>query len=338
MIYPKFLEKGDTIAVTAPSDGNRKEMDFQRLDLAIENIEKQGILVKETANVRTSDQRGRSSSKEERCQQLMDCFMNPDIKMIYAAKGGDFLMEVLSLLDWDAIQKNPKWFQGFSDNTGLTYLLTTMLDMASIYGNHFNDYAMNPWHPAVSNNFNLIVGKEIVQNTFDGYEDGFYDKTLPTDGYQCDKISKPVLLGDKNKEKIEGRMIGGCLDVLLNLVGTRFDYTTTFVERYKEDGILWYLESFSLDSDSLSRGLWQLKEAGWFKYAKGFIFGRPCMFESYTDHTYEEAVLTILEDLQVPIILDADIGHKCPQFSIINGSYGIFEYQKNKLQLSIKLI
>ncbi len=40
---------------------------------------------------------------------------------------------------------------------------------------------------------------------------------------------------------------------------------------------------FSLDSDSLTRGLWQLKEAGWFDTAKGFVFGRPCMFESFTD-------------------------------------------------------
>ena len=52
------------------------------------------------------------------------------------------------------------------------------------------------------------------------------------------------------------------MDVLLNLVGTRFDKTKEFVQKYKEDGILWYLESFSLDSDSLTRGLWQLKEAG----------------------------------------------------------------------------
>ena len=34
------------------------------------------------------------------------------------------------------------------------------------------------------------------------------------------------------------------MDVLLNLVGTRFDKTKEFVHKYKEDGILWYLESF----------------------------------------------------------------------------------------------
>ena len=39
MKYPKFLQKGDTIGITAPSDGNRKEMDYQRLDPAVKNGE-----------------------------------------------------------------------------------------------------------------------------------------------------------------------------------------------------------------------------------------------------------------------------------------------------------
>ena len=39
MKYPKFLQKGDTIGITAPSDGNRKEMDYQRLDLAVKKME-----------------------------------------------------------------------------------------------------------------------------------------------------------------------------------------------------------------------------------------------------------------------------------------------------------
>lgn len=122
----------------------------------------------------------------------------------------------------------------------------------------------------------------------------------------------------------------------INLVGTRFDKTKEFVHKYKEVGILWYLESFSLDSDSLTRGLWQLKEAGWFDTAKGFVFGRPCMFESFTDHTYVEAVEVILSELHVPIVFDADIGHKSPQFTIVNGALGTFDYHSGSLSFSMK--
>lgn len=35
-----------------------------------------------------------------------------------------------------------------------------------------------------------------------------------------------------------GRLLGGCLDCLVNLKGTEFDKTVEFVEKYKEDGII----------------------------------------------------------------------------------------------------
>lgn len=339
MKYPKFLQKGDTIGITAPSDGNRKEMDFRRLDLAIQNMKNRSHEILETENVRTTDGRGRSSSKEQRARQFMSLICNPEVKYIVSAKGGDFLMEILPLLDYEEIEKNPTWFQGFSDNTGLTYTITTLCDMATVYGNHFNDFAMEPWHEAVCYNYQCMTGDKVIQKTFDGYEDGFYDKETPEEGYHLDK--KSICFARREEKELDrvtlhGRLLGGCLDVLLNLVGTRFDKTGEFIKRYQKDGILWYLESFSLDSDSLTRGLWQLKEAGWFDTAKGFVFGRPCMFESFTDHNYVEAVEVILSGLQVPILFDADIGHKSPQFTIVNGAMGTFDYEEGKLQFSME--
>lgn len=329
MIYPAFLQAGQAVGVTAPSDGNGKPEDLERLELAKRAMEERGHAVIETANVRQSDGRGRSSSKEERAAQVMELFRDPDVKYIFAAKGGDFLMEILPLLDWDEIRRNPKWFQGFSDNTGLTFTITTNCGIATVYGNHFNDFAMRPWHPAVKGNYEIITGNAVEQHTFDFYEDDFYDRESPDESYHKDKPCVQYAVwngGAADQVHLEGRLLGGCLDVLLNLVGTSFDKTAEFIREYRDDGILWYLESFSLDSDSLSRGLWQLKDAGWFDTARGFVFGRPCMFRSFTDHSYLEAVEVILSELHVPIVLDADIGHKSPQFTVINGAYGIWDY------------
>ncbi len=331
MRYPDFIKAGDTIGITAPSDGNRREMDFLRLDLAENRIREKGFAVRETKNVRQSDGRGRSSSKEERCRQFRDLILDSEVKYIFSAKGGDFLMEILPLLDYEEIRNNPKWFQGFSDNTGLVYTITVLCDIATVYGNHFNDFAMDPWHPAVAANFEWISGNPVSQTTFAGYEDEFYDREFPEEGYREDKksIQYAVVQGELQDEvSLRGRLLGGCLDVLLNLVGTDFDRTKEFVQKYRESGILWYLESFSLDSDSLTRGLWQLKQAGWFEHANGFIFGRPCMFQSFSNHNYREAVEVILDELQVPIVFDADIGHKAPQFTIINGAIGQWDYKR----------
>lgn len=328
MIFPTFLKQGDTIGVTAPSDGNKKEIDYIRLDSAKQNLFEKGIQVIETEHVRTSI-KGRSCDAKTRANELMSLFLNPDVKAIISAKGGDFLCEILPFLDWGQIQKNPKWVQGYSDNTGLLFLLTTLCNIPSIYGNNFNDFGMEPWHKSVKNNFQILQGNLIEQHSFDFFENGFFDKVTGLEGYV---LEIPVEWKSARKEQdilLEGRLLGGCLDVLLNLVGTKFDCVKKYIHQYKEPTI-WFLESFDLNSEELVRGLWQLREAGWFEETAGFIFGRPCMFESFTDTTYEEAVLTSLDMLNVPIILEADIGHKAPQFTMINGALAKIKYNKGK--------
>ena len=81
---------------------------------------------------------------------------------------------------------------------------------------------------------------------------------------------------------------------------------------------------------SMIRALWQLKEAGWFRNARGFRFGRPAIYESDYNISYEEVVYSVLGELDLPIILDADIGHKPPQFSIINGALAMVKSNNKK--------
>ena len=40
-----------------------------------------------------------------------------------------------------------------------------------------------------------------------------------------------------------GRLLGGCMDCLVNLLGTRYDKVTEFTQRYRDDGIIWFLEA-----------------------------------------------------------------------------------------------
>ena len=105
--------------------------------------------------------------------------------------------------------------------------------------------------------------------------------------------------------------------------------------RYNQDNQ--QIESFSLNAEELSLTLWRLKESGFFEGASGFVFGRPCMFKSFTGIDYKRAVLDVLGELDVPIILDACIGHRGPQFSIINGSIGTFRSSGGKGSLVMEL-
>ena len=327
MIFPKWIEKGDTIGVTACSAGKTAPVDLIRLDSAAEQFRKHGYCVVETPDVR-KDENGRSAPAKVRAEELHSLVRNPEVSWVIQACGGDYLAEMLSYTDFEEIKKNPKWYQGYSDPTGLLFSITTNCDMATVYAGNFGDFGMEKWHKCLEENVAILEGAPLVQQSFSMYKNGFAERVTGYEDYQEDT---PVHWEcEKKQEVLTGRLLGGCLDVLLDLVGTRFDKTTEWCERYKEDGILWYLESFALSAERLTCGLWHLKEAGWFSYAGGFVFGRPTFFSSDNGISYKEAVESVLGDLHVPIVYEADIGHKAPRMTMINGAKAKIEVKNGK--------
>ncbi len=320
MIFPEKIKEGSVIAVTAPSDGVSDELDIKRFRNGARKLKETGNDVFFTGHVFYSLPNGSSAIGEIRARELNELFARPNVSAIYSAKGGKFLYEMLPYVDYIALKRNPKWIQGYSDNTGLLYTITTKYDVATAYGANFGDYGMEVWDDSVKQNYDLLRGRTRVQHGFLKHQSGFFDKVTGLEGYQLDEETRWVNARGESRIEMSGRLIGGCLDVLLNLAGTKYDATKTFINKYAGDGIIWFLESFSTNSDDLPMQLWHLKELGWFKGTKGFIFGRPMFYNSFEDISYEESVLYELERLNVPIIFNADIGHKGPQMTMINGA------------------
>ena len=73
IIYPEKIKEGDTVAITAVSMPANKE----KIDIAIKEIEKLGLKVIETPNVRTDGIV--SSSGQERANELLELYKNPDL-------------------------------------------------------------------------------------------------------------------------------------------------------------------------------------------------------------------------------------------------------------------
>lgn len=318
MIYPQFLKRKETIGITAPSDGIVEEIDIYRLNNAIRKFEELGYKVKETKNVRTSI-KGKSAPSKIQAKELESLFEDKETKCIICAGGGDFLLEMLSEVDFGVIKNNPKWLQGYSDPTGLLFTITTNLDIATIYADNFKSFGMENWHKSLEDNLKILEGNLVKQESFEKYESTRTEKIIGNEGYNLDTEVKWENLGNENIN-ITGRMIGGCLDILSELFGTRFDKTKEFIEKYKNDGIIWYLENCEMTSENIIRTLWKFKDNGWFKYTNGIIFGRSALEQSCYDISFKEAVERVLGDLNIPIILNADIGHVSPRMTIINGA------------------
>ena len=318
MNIPDFIKKGDIIGVTALSAGFTEQVDLTKLESAKFNLSEKGYEVIETEDVRKCE-KGRSSTGKKRAEEFLSLIRNEEVKYILSASGGDFLMEMLEYQDYELIKANPKWIQGYSDNTGLIYPITTICDMATVYSGNVGDYGMSLWHEGVKNNLKLLEGKNIEQKEFDLFENEYVKKVTGYEGYNLTDKVKYEFVSENKSENFTGRLLGGCLDVLIMLCGTRYDRTAEFVRKYKEDGIIWYLESFDLSSARIQCALWQLKEAGWFEWAKGFLFGRPCFFREEYETDFNEAVNTALDGLNLPIITGCDIGHRPPRLTMING-------------------
>ena len=322
MKIPEHIKKMNKIGVCAPSSGIVEIPKLKRLDEAIKNFNEIQYKIKESKSVRC-DINGQSSDDKTRAKEFKDMYLSHDIDAIICAAGGDFLIEILPYIDFQKISNaKPKWVQGFSDITGLIFPITTICDIATIYGPNFGIFGMKPMYKDLKNSISFLEGKDLIQHSFEKYQNG-YMSFEKNEGFQYNldkKVEWKNLNSNINEQvQIEGRLIGGCLDVLLNIVGTKYDNVINYIEKYKNDGILWYLESCELTGEQIIRGLFELKEAGWFKYSKGFVFGRYGVYSSTNGIDYYDAIQRQLKNLNLPIIADVDIGHKSPQLTIVNG-------------------
>jgi muramoyltetrapeptide carboxypeptidase LdcA involved in peptidoglycan recycling len=102
--------------------------------------------------------------------------------------------------------------------------------------------------------------------------------------------------------------------------------------RYK--GIIFYFEACDLNPLSFRRALIQLKNAGWFDNVKGFLVGRSYHYnEELFGVTAESSVIDILGKLNVPILINVDLGHLKPSLPIKNGAFATISYENANIKI-----
>jgi len=332
MIIPRPIRRGDTIGVTAPSAGVTDPLDLVRMLSAVSNLGARGYRVRATPNCFTSDEDGRSSPAEEKVRQIRSLLEDDSVTAIVSAKGGDYQHETIRLIDWDAVTDNPKWFQGYSDNTVLGFKATVEHDIATVYAGNFGDYGMIPWHRSIEDNLAVLEGRNPVQRSYPFHEDGFHDRVTGTEAVADD--SPTVWRCTEDDAVIEGRLVGGCMDVLDWYVRTGNCDPAGFVEEYSGEGLIWFMETYDMDRDRVGRMFRLMAEKGWFKGVAGFVFGRPLF---YRGGDYVEDVSGMLSSYGVPLLFDADVGHRAPRMTLVNGAPAELRFSGGGCSLAMRL-
>jgi muramoyltetrapeptide carboxypeptidase len=103
--------------------------------------------------------------------------------------------------------------------------------------------------------------------------------------------------------RARGTLYGGCLSILVALLGTTYEPQT--------EGKLLFLEDINAKPYQIDRMLWQLREAGKLEGVRGIVFGEmlDCTSPGAPHELLDQVILRAFEDFKGPIAIGLRSGH-----------------------------
>lgn len=322
-IKPPALRNGDKIAALSLSTGWPAAFTQAYLDGKRQIEEAFSVRVVEGKHTLTSPE-WLAAHPEARAADLMEAVLDPSIRAIFSAIGGDDSIRILPHLDLAAIRANPKIFLGYSDST-VTHFAFLKAGVTSFYGPSVmagfdENGGVFPYTAESVRNmlFDAVSPFVIVPNTGGWTCDSFYwdhpcrnemrRSLRPTEGWQW--------LQGSGRHR--GRLVGGCLDVMDWLRGSSV-WPEPWVWR---DSILFAEISEDCPSPlAVTRMLRAMAASGALGEVRGILFGRPYGDPSNFE-AYDNAVQLALAELHLenlPLITRMDFGHTDPKFVVPYG-------------------
>jgi muramoyltetrapeptide carboxypeptidase len=272
---PKALQTGDAVGIVAPASNIKRELLEQGCDalrqLGYKPFYLDSILEQELYF---------AGSPTRRARELEEMFAREEVRAIICARGGYGANYLLGELDPAKIAGHPKIFVGYSD---ITTLLTCFCDAARFVTFH---------GPMVTKDFAHADGVDLAswQAALTGLA-----------GWQ-------ITSGDSGATGLvegtgEGILYGGCLSILVAMLGTQHEIRT--------NGTILFLEDVNAKPYQVDRMLMHLKLAGKLTGVQGIVFGEmlDCSQSKDQPYTLPEVIVRIVGDLGIPVAYGLRSGH-----------------------------
>lgn len=211
-----------------------------------------------------------AGTSAERVADLHAAFADENIDGVICTRGGWGSAELLPLLDRELVLANPKAFVGYSDHTSLHVWF-------------WNECGMQTFHaPMVADWSNA-----------DGVDERTWRAVI--EGVGAWSVGRADGLRILREGSVEGRLLGGCLSILAEGLGTPWGL------RIEEPCVL-FLEDVGVKPYQWDRMLQHLKFAGVMERVAGVILG-----EMGSD--MEQSCLHALRDFKGPLAIGLRSGH-----------------------------
>jgi muramoyltetrapeptide carboxypeptidase len=278
LLKPRAAAVGVKVAVLSPAS----TPDAAKVERGMEGLRTLGFLPMEAPHMLTRGPLYFAGTTEQRLLDFHAAFADDTVRVVFATRGGYGSNYLLEELDMDVLGDHPKPFFCYSDMTALQITLLDTLNLPSFHG------------PMVSPDF--------------GREDGVHLPSLLAalagEPYKVGKAEGLRLLKPGNDaQPVRGILYGGCLSILVAMLGTAYEPQT--------EGKLLFLEDVSTKPFQIDRMLWQLKQSEKLDGVKGIVFGEmlDCVSPGARPDLLEEVILNVLDDFDGPIAIGLRSGH-----------------------------
>jgi muramoyltetrapeptide carboxypeptidase len=303
ILFPPRFAPGDLIGLTTPASPPDKP---ELIDETIARLTAFGFRIKPGKNVRKRDSY-LAGSDEERAEDINAMFADPEVKAIYALRGGYGSCRILPLLDYEAMRANPKPFVGYSDVTAMHNAILVKAGLVTYHGSNASSAFQSG---------NEAACRRVLLKPADPTAVTLFSKQ----GEEGKKL-KTVVPG-----RVIGRLIGGNMTCLLRLLAT--PYAPDF------RGAILFLEDTGEKAYRVDGNFCHLRLAGVLDQIAGLIIGQ---FD-HIDPTEETRIATCLqreaERIGVPSVAGAPIGHFVEQITVPHGAQVDFDAEVGRLSLA----
>jgi muramoyltetrapeptide carboxypeptidase len=279
---PAVLRPGMRVGVVAPASPVRE---LALVERGVAMLEELGFAVE--VAVDPLRRRGYLAGTDaERAAALLHALGRPDLDAILCLRGGDGTMRTLLAMDPVAVRGLadvvPKPVIGFSDITMLHAFLGAELRWTSYYGPGLTSLA------------------EATPYTLDHFARALLN-TAPYDVTTAPGYPDPMtVVGGR----AEGLLAGGCLSLVVTLLGTPWELDL--------DGRILFFEDLNEAPYRIDRMLTQLLAAGHLQRCTGIVVGEHVNCEARdpaTSLTFDQVVRDLLAPLGVPVVAGLPLGH-----------------------------
>ncbi len=332
LIKPEKLNKGDKVATVSLSWGGAgDEETLWRYNQGKERLEKLfGLKVVEMSNTLKGSEYI-YDNPQKRAEDLMNAFTDKSIKGIFSCIGGEESIRMLPYIDFDVVKNNPKIFIGYSDTT-ITHLICLKAGLSSFYGaSVLNEFAENiNMHDYTVKYINKVLfsNETIGKIESSEYWTSEYLPWIAENKFTARKLQKNTgyeLL--QGKGKVQGRLIGGCIEVLEMAKQTSIWPKNNFWE----DAIMFIETSEDMPEPKyVEYWLRNYGTQGILNRIKGIIWGKPYDNKYYEE--YKSVIYKVLNELglnELPVLYNMNFGHTQPMIVLPYGAIAEINCNEN---------